>query len=65
MFHRRIHGWFVNSQVHELDSLDDRVYAELFLTPGDDPWLGLLPADTYTGLDDNGVELGNSGASAG
>jgi hypothetical protein len=26
------------------------VYAELFLMPRTDPWLGLVPADAYTAL---------------
>jgi len=30
------------------------VYAELFLTPSSDPWLGLLPG-AYTGLENDGV----------
>ena len=42
-------------EVAELGQLTDRVYAELFLTPGADPWLGLLPADTYVALDDDGL----------
>ena len=36
-------------------ALNERVYADLFLTPRRDPWLGLVPADTYTALDNNGV----------
>jgi methylglutaconyl-CoA hydratase len=27
------------------------VYAELFLTPSSDPWLGLLPAEAYAALE--------------
>jgi hypothetical protein len=36
------------------DSLNEWVYAELFLTPSKDPWLGLAPSDVYTALDGNG-----------
>jgi hypothetical protein len=32
------------------------VYAELFLTPRGDPWLGLLADDAFTGLPGDGVE---------
>ena len=39
----------------DVDKLNERVYAELFLTPGTDPWLGLLTPDTYTGLTGDGV----------
>ncbi|HVT58421.1 MAG TPA: hypothetical protein VHR45_08470 [Thermoanaerobaculia bacterium] len=34
----------------DLERFNERVYAELFLTPSGDPWLGLAPADTFTGL---------------
>ena len=39
----------------DVDKLNERVYAELFLTPDTDPWLGLLTPDTYTGLTNDGV----------
>jgi hypothetical protein len=34
----------------ELEPLNARVYAELFLTPASDPWLGLFAPDTYAVL---------------
>lgn len=34
------------------------VYADVFLTPASDPWLGLLPSDTYTGLPGGAVTTG-------
>ncbi|MBL8786805.1 MAG: hypothetical protein JNJ59_18005 [Deltaproteobacteria bacterium] len=49
----------VKSQIQELfaatpdrpiDDLVRLVYAEVFLTPLDDPWMGLAPADVFTGL---------------
>jgi hypothetical protein len=56
LLHRRIHEWFVSGQVNnDVESLNDRVYAELFLTPRSDPWLGLVPADTYTGIEGEGL----------
>jgi hypothetical protein len=49
--HRKAHQWFVAGDARtDVDSLNERVYAELFLTPSSDPWLGLAPADAYTGL---------------
>ncbi|MFZ0064015.1 MAG: hypothetical protein WAL47_18435 [Pyrinomonadaceae bacterium] len=39
----------------DVESLNERVYAELFLTPASDPWLGLFTADTYMALEDGGV----------
>jgi hypothetical protein len=40
-----------------IDQLNKRVYAELFLTPDSDPWLGLLPQDVYAALDRGGVSI--------
>ncbi len=31
-------------------TLTTRIYAEVFFTPLDDPWMGLAPADVFTGL---------------
>jgi hypothetical protein len=31
------------------------VYAELFLTPSSDPWLGLVPEGAYTALTNGGL----------
>lgn len=54
--HRKIHEWFVRGQAPgDVEKLNERVYAELFLTPDNDPWLGLLPDDVYTALPDDGV----------
>ena len=54
--HRRIHQWLADGSYRpEVDVLNERVYAELFLTPSSDPWLGLAPADVYTALPNGGV----------
>lgn len=53
--HPQIHAWLAESQVTNVDELNRRVYAELFLTPDSDPWLGLAPNDTFTALQNNGV----------
>jgi hypothetical protein len=59
LFHVQIHRWLADPSqaalVNDVAALNKRVYAELFLTPDSDPWLGLVPADTYTALDDDGV----------
>lgn len=39
----------------DVDELNSRIYAELFLTPDSDPWLGLLPDDVYVALDNDGL----------
>jgi uncharacterized protein (DUF2336 family) len=49
--HRRIHEWFAAGEVEDLASLNERVYAELFLTPSDDPWLGLNPQSVFAAIE--------------
>lgn len=53
---RRLHRWFADGEVDaaDVEGLNRRVYAELFLMPLDDAWLGLSPGDVYTGLDGAG-----------
>ena len=54
--HRRIHQWLADVNFRpEVEALNERVYAELFLTPSSDPWLGLAPPDAYTALPNGGV----------
>lgn len=54
--HRTIHGWFANgTPPQKVGPLNERVYAELFLTPSSDPWLGLTAGDAYAALDDGGL----------
>jgi hypothetical protein len=55
--HSRIHAWLANGEPVSVDELNKRVYAELFLTPDSDPWLGLLPPDTYAALENGGVSM--------
>ncbi len=58
-FHLQIHRWLADPSqaklVNDVGALNQRVYAELFLTPDTDPWLGLIPTDSYAALDDDGV----------
>ena len=56
LLHRRIHEQFADAapQTADVDALNEWVYAELFLTPSADPWLGLAPPDVYTALDEDG-----------
>ncbi|HVG32211.1 MAG TPA: hypothetical protein VM911_03995 [Pyrinomonadaceae bacterium] len=52
----RIHAWLANrARNMTVDALNEKVYAELFLTPGNDPWLGLYSPDTYTALENGGL----------
>jgi hypothetical protein len=56
LLHRRIHEQFAagNAVTADVDTLNEWVYAELFLTPSRDPWLGLAPNDVYTALEQDG-----------
>ena len=58
-FHRTVHEWFANripeATAADVTALNEKVYAELFLTPGSDPWLGLVPRDTYSALQGDGI----------
>ena len=54
--HARIHEWFANGTAPaNLDALNSKIYAELFLTPNSDAWLGLAPADAFSALDGGGL----------
>jgi hypothetical protein len=56
LMHARLHQWFLEGALaQDIESLNDKVYAFLFLTPGSDPWLGLVSPDTYTGIVDDGI----------
>jgi hypothetical protein len=51
LLHSQVHQWFAGGAVPaSLDDLNEKVYAELFLMPRSDPWLGLVPGDAYTAL---------------
>jgi hypothetical protein len=55
LLHRQIHEWLAEGiERPDVEKLNERVYAQLFLTPSSDPWLGLAPADTYTALEKGG-----------
>jgi hypothetical protein len=55
MLRTKIHAWLNRQPGRDLDSLNEKVYAELFLTPSSDPWLGLFSPETYTALENGGV----------
>ncbi|MGA9998313.1 MAG: hypothetical protein WBP93_23065 [Pyrinomonadaceae bacterium] len=58
MLHTQIHAWLIgNRYLNDLDGLNERVYAQLFMSPRSDPWLGLVVPDAYTGLQNGGVVL--------
>jgi hypothetical protein len=56
VFHAKIHEWLAAiAMATDVEKLNERVYAELFLTPGSDPWLGLFPRDSYTAIENDGI----------
>ncbi len=58
LFRRQILSWLLaSSQPIALESLNQRVYSELFLTPRSDPWLGLVPESTYSALTSDGCSI--------
>jgi hypothetical protein len=56
LLHSQLYQWLIrSSEPLNVDALNDKVYAELFLTPKADPWLGLLPNDSYSAIDNDGI----------
>jgi hypothetical protein len=57
LLHSQLHAWLLSNRGRlDTEAFNERVYAELFLTPSSDPWLGLVQPDTYTGLDNDGIK---------
>ncbi len=57
MLHSQIHQWFIegNETINNVSALNEKVYAELFLTPNSDPWLGLMSTEGYSAIDNDGI----------
>ena len=55
LLHTKLYGWFLTSKDRDLARLNKKVYAELFLTPASDPWLGLYSPEVYTALQGGGL----------
>jgi hypothetical protein len=56
LFHTKIHEWLATAPSSQnLDAFNSKVYAELFLTPDSDPWLGLVQPDICPALENNGL----------
>jgi hypothetical protein len=43
-----------STQTWSLDRMNDWVYAQVFLTPRQDPWLGLASQNVFSAIDGNG-----------
>ncbi len=59
--HAVLHTWLTDTRQPQLDMgpFNARVYAELFLTPAEDPWLGLASVETFLAL--SGVAVADPG----
>ena len=57
LLHRKIHQWLQNTAIADMEALNSRVYAELFLTPASDPWMGLVSNNVYTAIDHDGLSV--------
>ncbi len=56
LMHTKLYAWLVDDLAGtDLVKLNRKVYAELFLTPATDPWLGLFSPDVYLALENSGV----------
>lgn len=53
-FRVKIFEWLRRSPKMSLETLNTRVYSELFLTPRSDPWLGLKSEEVYSALSGDG-----------
>lgn len=54
--HAKLHAWLsTGMRIEDVETLNERVYKNLFLTPSSDPWLGLYSPDTYTALENGGI----------
>lgn len=56
LMHSKLYAWLMRDPArNDVEKLNEKVYASLFLTPRSDPWLGLFSADVYTALDNGGL----------
>lgn len=55
VFHTKIYEWINGGLFIDVDDLNERIYAELFLTPKSDQWLGLYSPDIYSAIENNGI----------
>jgi len=60
-----LHRWFADGTAPAgLEELNRRVYAELFLTPADDVWLGMATRGAFLGLPADGIDRADNIAAA-
>lgn len=56
LLHTKLYGQLLADHGRSsVDTFNEKVYAELFMTPRSDPWLGLMMPDTYTAIENGGI----------
>ena len=56
LLHTKLYGLLtLDASRDDVEKLNEKVYAELFLTPRSDAWLGLFSPEIYTALENGGV----------
>ncbi|MEA2571394.1 MAG: hypothetical protein QOI24_3395 [Acidobacteriota bacterium] len=56
----QIHRWFLETTSPSFRDLNTFVYDTVFLTPRGDEWLGLVPADTFTAIESEGLVVADT-----
>lgn len=57
LLHSQLHQWLADGNPNQtLQALNEKVYAELFLTPSSDPWLGLVSPEVYSAIEGDGIQ---------
>ncbi|MGB7412605.1 MAG: hypothetical protein WA902_00215, partial [Thermosynechococcaceae cyanobacterium] len=57
LLHTQLHQWFIEgAETQTVEVLNTKVYADLFLTPDSDPWLGLRSENTYSAIEADGLQ---------
>ena len=52
----RLREWLIDGP-HDVEELNRLVYDQLFLSPNEDPWMGLMSDVTFTGIQGEGLSL--------
>ncbi len=55
LFHSKLYTWLQAGTGNDLNKFNEKIYAELFLTPSADPWLGLYAPEVYNGIENSGI----------
>lgn len=57
MLRTRLRAWLiVDPTRNNLEAFNEKIYAELFLTPHSDPWLGLFSPEIFVALENGGIK---------